>query len=376
MGIPTSLPARSASLLRTVYRAEDGLQSTAQAGSDLANYLEPSWQLQNQALFTDGVVRGLGVEVRQQEGDYSVRVAPGVALDAGGRLIALEAGARAFLGGDKEATAIPVTAAGVALELTAGSYILGISSQWNLRGDELGTPTQLEHAPRVSLLRAEDGPPGPDWVILAQVTYDPAVGVGLQLGGRRGASLRLQAQGYVPVGAIVPFAGDADSLTGQGAFLPCDGRAVPVSEYPDLFAVLGVRWGAGPDAGQFCLPDLRGRFLRGVDGGSGRDPDAAGRTASAAGGHTGDRVGSVQDSATARPRDAQFGIRPQPDHRHQLPTWDGQGGAREVGTGHSGADLIPPEWSEPAGGHSHEIDHWDNETRPKNAAVQFLIRCR
>ena len=41
-------------------------------------------------------------------------------------------------------------------------------------------------------------------------------------------------------------------------------------------------------------PDLRGRFVRGVDSGAGQDPDAAKRTASALGGNTGDRVGSFQ----------------------------------------------------------------------------------
>lgn len=45
--------------------------------------------------------------------------------------------------------------------------------------------------------------------------------------------------------------------------LICDGSTKNVSEYPDLYAVVGNTWGGTPDT-TFVLPDLRGRFSLGV----------------------------------------------------------------------------------------------------------------
>jgi microcystin-dependent protein len=59
-----------------------------------------------------------------------------------------------------------------------------------------------------------------------------------------------------------------------------------------LFAAIGTRHGG--DVNNFNIPDYRGRFLRGTDGGVGRDPDRASRSAMNAGGNTGDNVGSIQ----------------------------------------------------------------------------------
>src|SRR5690606_23294711 len=74
-----------------------------------------------------------------------------------------------------------------------------------------------------------------------------------------------------------------------------------VANYPELHRAIGTAWGGETDAGTFRLPDLRGRFLRGVDDREPTmaiDPDAAFRTASAPGGNTGSRVGTVQEAAT------------------------------------------------------------------------------
>lgn len=51
-------------------------------------------------------------------------------------------------------------------------------------------------------------------------------------------------------------------------WLPCDGRAVPIARYQELFQVIQWVYGKAPDKGDgwFLLPDYRGRFLRGVNG--------------------------------------------------------------------------------------------------------------
>jgi microcystin-dependent protein len=106
----------------------------------------------------------------------------------------------------------------------------------------------------------------------------------------------------IPSGVVFPFAG----ATAPYGYLICDGRPVLQSEYPSLFLSVGFSHGDGSQnsdgtasgftsATHFNLPDYRGRFLIGVDGLAGNDPDKLTRSASRAGGNTGDNVGSVQD---------------------------------------------------------------------------------
>lgn len=96
--------------------------------------------------------------------------------------------------------------------------------------------------------------------------------------------------GFVmPVGLIAPYGG----ATAPEGWLLCDGSTVSRSLYADLFAALGTAWGEGNGTTTFNLPDLRGRFVRGVDQGTGNDPDAAQRTAHN-NGNSGDNVGSYQ----------------------------------------------------------------------------------
>ncbi len=94
-----------------------------------------------------------------------------------------------------------------------------------------------------------------------------------------------------PPGMMMPFAGSLNAI--PPGWLPCDGAALSRSEYPALYLAIGDAYG-GNGTTTFNAPDLRGRFLRGTDNGAGRDLDAASRQASAAGGNTGDNVGTVQ----------------------------------------------------------------------------------
>jgi len=118
----------------------------------------------------------------------------------------------------------------------------------------------------------------------------------------------------VPIGVILPYAGplahnDASApgidiaairfrLAVHG-WMCCDGAPLDIHEYAPLYGVIGNAFGADSNAGTFYLPDLRGRFIRGVSGmpGVARDPDVADRSASAAGGNTGNQVGSLQADA-------------------------------------------------------------------------------
>lgn len=94
-----------------------------------------------------------------------------------------------------------------------------------------------------------------------------------------------------PSGSIVGYGG----VSAPTGWLLCDGSSVLRATYPDLFTAIGTAYGTA-DGTHFNIPDFRGRFLRGTDNGSGRDPDAGSRTAMNTGGNTGDNVGSIESS--------------------------------------------------------------------------------
>lgn len=178
-----------------------------------------------------------------------------------------------------------------------------------------------------------------------------------------------------PVGCVLAYAGPA-AVTDTGAgvnldeitvhlaaagWLLCDGRALPCRDFRVLHAVIGTAFGDnGP--GTFCLPDLRGRFVRGVDGGAAHDVDARQRTLSGSGGASGDHVGSLQldafqghehdyTSTTDSPNTAQPGGPPMLMQLPKQPT------AGEVVDGGYGSPRVAA------------------ETRPVNVALNYLIRC-
>jgi len=164
-----------------------------------------------------------------------------------------------------------------------------------------------------------------------------------------------QPAGEVPVGTIAML---ARHLPAGEFWLPCDGRAVAVAEYSDLHRAIGTHYGSA-GAGQFSLPDLEGRFVRGASLKTGRDADAADRTPLGSGDPEG--VGSVQDYATGRPR---------ADLTVAVPYLPGStcrtgGGARGGAAGNDGAKRIDP-WG--SGGNA--------DTRPVNVYLNFYIRVR
>ena len=159
-------------------------------------------------------------------------------------------------------------------------------------------------------------------------------------------------EGLVPAGTILDFGG----TTAPPGFLLCDGSAVSRITYARLHAVIGTAYGAGDTTSTFNLPDLRGLFTRGRDAGAGRDPDASSRTASAAGGNSGDAVGSLQGDQFA-------------SHTHDLNPGPGgynRGTDRQFDLFNSGANLFGYIYvTQPSGG---------SETRPKNVYVSKIIK--
>lgn len=172
--------------------------------------------------------------------------------------------------------------------------------------------------------------------------------------------LRRDVQG-VPVGTIVPFAGHADSV--PDGWLPCDGRELGRSAFSELFEVIGTLWGDGNSVTTFNLPDLRGLFLRGVNhgrNGAFSDPDAAQRV-NYNGAVVGDRVGSFQDDV--------FG-----SHNHPpFPGYNAIGHLREEDDNNADNGESQPG---SARGGSPSATGWSGgrETRPKNAAVSYIIK--
>ncbi len=155
--------------------------------------------------------------------------------------------------------------------------------------------------------------------------------------------------GLLPTGGILPYAG---ASTPSG-YLLCDGSAVSRTTFSTLFAAIATAYGIGNGTTTFNLPDLRGLFPRGVNNGSGNDPDAAGRTATN-GGNSGDNVGSVQsDMYTSH------------THQYGTPRNTGAGGAPWVANAQA-TPVIDGSYTTSASG--------GNETRPKNVYVNFIIK--
>lgn len=169
----------------------------------------------------------------------------------------------------------------------------------------------------------------------------------------------------VPVGSVVAYAGSEE----PDGWLVCDGRSLDKNDarYRSLFDMLGVSHG-GDASPTFQIPDYRGMFLRGVSGPSGRDPDADQRTTPGrnGSGNAGNKVGSVQSDALQ-------------SHRHDV-TFSfhatGSNGTHDVKGGGDKFNSDPPSAGfgvnilDPTGARTAK------ETRPANAAVNWIIRYR
>ena len=158
----------------------------------------------------------------------------------------------------------------------------------------------------------------------------------------------------VPSGTIVAFGGS----TPPSGWLMCDGTSYSNSEYPDLSKAIGNAFGGTPGA-TFRVPDLRGRFIRGVDNGAGNDPNATARVAFN-GGNSGDVVGSYQSDNAKMP-----------DHRHLMFSYNwGRGG------GATGAPVSPTQFVSEKGGLINAENHYlveGNSIPPKGGLTSFPV---
>jgi len=137
------------------------------------------------------------------------------------------------------------------------------------------------------------------------------------------------------------------------------------ADYPLLFGVIGTTYNTGGETGaQFRLPDLRGEFIRGLDAGRGVD--------------TGRTLGSGQGDAIQR-------------HNHYLPTsTDGTGANVGAAILDSSFDLahsinvapnpgynavtVGHDGSQYGDGDQGIAGDWAAETRPRNVAMNYIIK--
>lgn len=174
-------------------------------------------------------------------------------------------------------------------------------------------------------------------------------------------------EGPIPAGSVTAIAGD-DGASLSSGWLLCDGASCQVAQAPfaALFTSLGNAHG-GDGTTDFCLPDLRGWFVRGVDGQAGRDPDSAARTVArhdlphGQQGLAGNQVGSVQSFATGMPENGFstfFSFLPD-DGVHCWNTAAAQSAGYTNWDGVNGVNVSQ------GGG--------DKESRPVNVAVDWIV---
>jgi microcystin-dependent protein len=177
----------------------------------------------------------------------------------------------------------------------------------------------------------------------------------------------------LPVGSIVPFAGPVENIPVNWKL--CDGQSVSSADYALLWKRIGTTWG-GSGEQSFRLPDLRGRFLRGVDGDSHRDPDADLRDPNGKGEKN--AVGSTQEDALQLHRHNDSGH----NHSSSIATYGYHdlfacgnscgaltgGGSVTIETGH--AQITDPTSSD------NSTVRVAAETRVKNAYVFWIIRVK
>jgi Phage Tail Collar Domain len=165
------------------------------------------------------------------------------------------------------------------------------------------------------------------------------------------------ADALCPPGTVIAWMGSDTNALPHGWAL-CWGQAVLRSDptYARLFGTIGTSSGVGDGLTTFNIPDLRGMFLRGVNGsrtGAFADPDVTSRTILGDSSFLANAVGSVQSDLFR-------------SHSHMVERDRNlAAGGNAVFGFYSGT---PGPWDRPTDSQGGA------ETRPKNVYVQYLIK--
>lgn len=152
----------------------------------------------------------------------------------------------------------------------------------------------------------------------------------------------------VAVGSVVMWAGSATAPTG---WLVCDGKSYSQSQYPELYDVIKLIYTpAGTPSADFCVPDLQGLFVRGVDSSGTVDPDYDKRVSAADPAKTSSGVGSLQQDEFK-------------SHSHSYTKFPGKSG-----------DIASGRYWESEGSTTGETG--GSETRPKNMYLYYIIKAQ
>lgn len=165
----------------------------------------------------------------------------------------------------------------------------------------------------------------------------------------------------LPVGTIMAYTGHEGSLKNNEQWKICNGEKLSKKDYPELHTVLANYWEEETGARNkfFAIPDLRGLFLRGVNGGRTdefSDPDEKNRTSSA---NKSNSVGSLQQDELE-------------SHVHSITSKAANGPYAVQSSGFAWGDdnVDGRKWSQ------NSDMSGGKETRPKNAYVHWIIKIK
>jgi len=173
-----------------------------------------------------------------------------------------------------------------------------------------------------------------------------------------------QADNGMPIGSIIPYAGDLSDNTDdvtvygcKGTWRLCNGAEYDPAIFIELHQVLNNAWGSN------SLPDLRGTFLRGTNYSAGdayADPDKSNRVSRNGGGNVGNKVGSYQGDELK-------------NHTHYFnDTYNTSTRVKDDGA-LKAEDAAHPNTTTKD---NTTAGSGGSETRPKNANVNFIIRIK
>lgn len=163
-----------------------------------------------------------------------------------------------------------------------------------------------------------------------------------------------------PTGTVITFA----SVTAPNGYLVCDGAEISRVTYSNLFTVIGETFGVGDGSTTFKLPDLRGEFVRGFDGGRGIDSNRVFGSFQVDGFKSHNHTGST-NSTGEHTHNSQFRGVSSIDATPPLPS----------SVTYAGSLTSFPTSS--SGNHSHALtinSSGGAETRPRNIALQYCIK--